>query len=315
MSKLFKLKNWLTLQETVNHLSVVLGEAIEIKDILRLALDKHLIISIDLVNHAYARLGKLKTIDQMEWYEIPKESPFGDKEKITRIPKSLLIDDKYCLDLVEKVNTISGVWDLTLWANERVDIEFLYQQLIDGPTVELISLDGVFLRKGEVIAQLQEDFDDNEYQSGSKAHRKYLDELIEEENCNEKQIKNINDKYEELRKEYLAERKNKDFSDNFYPAGAIPENVNLVIRTSEVMKLLNKINGQNESDEKISTKEKHSYLVLISALCNKNKINPSERGAAGRIARLADDQGTPISEDTVRKILKEIPEALMAREK
>ncbi len=45
MSKLFKLKEWLTLSEASERLSVFLGEKVSVADCLQLALDKHITIS------------------------------------------------------------------------------------------------------------------------------------------------------------------------------------------------------------------------------------------------------------------------------
>ena len=52
MSKLFKLKEWLTLDEAANYIAASIGEDVYEKDILRLVLDKHLTLSVDLVNHS-----------------------------------------------------------------------------------------------------------------------------------------------------------------------------------------------------------------------------------------------------------------------
>ncbi|MBU2648362.1 hypothetical protein KKI24_26890 [bacterium] len=64
MSKLFKLKKWLTLEEAAVHISNVLDEAVTIADLLRFALDGYLTLSVDFVNHTQARKGKwVKTED------------------------------------------------------------------------------------------------------------------------------------------------------------------------------------------------------------------------------------------------------------
>jgi hypothetical protein len=62
-SKLFKLKKWLTLSEASRHLTGVCGEEVTEADILLLALEKHLIISVNFVNHAYAKLRKVVYFD------------------------------------------------------------------------------------------------------------------------------------------------------------------------------------------------------------------------------------------------------------
>jgi hypothetical protein len=59
MRRLFELKSWLTVTEAARHLAIVFGEPVTHADVLRLALDRHLQLSVDLVNHASARCGKV----------------------------------------------------------------------------------------------------------------------------------------------------------------------------------------------------------------------------------------------------------------
>jgi hypothetical protein len=57
MNRLFKLKEWLTLDEAAAHISNVLGEPATVPDLFRFALDGHLTLSVDFVNHTKARKG------------------------------------------------------------------------------------------------------------------------------------------------------------------------------------------------------------------------------------------------------------------
>ena len=47
MSKLLKLKTWLTLDDAARHLSLMFGETVSKADVLRLALDGRLTLSIN----------------------------------------------------------------------------------------------------------------------------------------------------------------------------------------------------------------------------------------------------------------------------
>ena len=71
MKKIYKLREWLTTDETAGHLSMVLGEEVSVADILRLALDGHLTLSINLVNHARARLGRVVPFKDVPLIEAP----------------------------------------------------------------------------------------------------------------------------------------------------------------------------------------------------------------------------------------------------
>ena len=55
MSDLFKLKQWLTLENATKHLSSIFNEIVNDYDILRFALDGHLILSTNIINGADAK--------------------------------------------------------------------------------------------------------------------------------------------------------------------------------------------------------------------------------------------------------------------
>ena len=50
MKKLLKLREWLTVPEAAGHLSILFGEDVTEADVLRLALDGHLTLSVNFVN-------------------------------------------------------------------------------------------------------------------------------------------------------------------------------------------------------------------------------------------------------------------------
>ena len=73
MSKLFKLREWLTIPEAAKRMSISFGEEVTEADVFRLALDGHLRLSVNFVNHAKARCGKPTAIEDAEWFEFPAE--------------------------------------------------------------------------------------------------------------------------------------------------------------------------------------------------------------------------------------------------
>ncbi len=68
MRKLLKLKEWLTVSDAARHLSILFGEEVSEADVLRLALDGHLTLSVDFVNHASARCGPIVPIEDAKRY-------------------------------------------------------------------------------------------------------------------------------------------------------------------------------------------------------------------------------------------------------
>lgn len=55
-------------------------------------------------------------------------------------------------------------------------------------------------------------------------------------------------------------------------------------------------------------KGRNTLYRLIVALCIAAGVNPAERGAAVIVARLSQQAGLPVGDDTIRKILGELPE-------
>ena len=72
-SKLFNLKKWLTIEESAKYLSIMFDEDVSEADVLRLGLDKHLKLSVNFVNYAYALVGE-KFLEFDQWKELSLES-------------------------------------------------------------------------------------------------------------------------------------------------------------------------------------------------------------------------------------------------
>ena len=58
LKKLLKLMEWVTVPDAARYLSILFGEDVSEADVLRLALDGHLTLSVDFVNVATAQCGK-----------------------------------------------------------------------------------------------------------------------------------------------------------------------------------------------------------------------------------------------------------------
>lgn len=63
-------------------------------------------------------------------------------------------------------------------------------------------------------------------------------------------------------------------------------------------------------DKPLSTVERNTLLKIIAALCDYSDIKHQERGAATQIARMTEEIGAAVTDDTIRKVLAKIPEAL-----
>ena len=75
------------------------------------------------------------------------------------------------------------------------------------------------------------------------------------------------------------------------------------------------VNLSNNVSKPLNTTERNTLLTLIAALCKFDGVDPNARDATSQIVQMTEDLGAPISDDTIRKVLHQIPNALEARRK
>lgn len=234
MSKLFRLKEWVTIPDAAKYLSQFLNEPVTVPDILQMALDGHLQISVDFPNRAKARLGRI-----VPFKEVPmRELPSLVDGKTVNYPAGMLIDhikpgeniaeDTRFVCFSDEVVSIDGIWDLSMVGNERIDIEFDLQREIGGPEVTMINMDGTFLKKDDgTWAALQDQFPDKSVLGDDGVKRK--------------------------------------IKGGYYPAGGLGQDCTRVVRTSEIISFQAKLEGR-KSDKPLSTSERTAYLNIIAAM-------------------------------------------------
>ncbi|MGI2104854.1 hypothetical protein ACRN9A_06735 [Shewanella frigidimarina] len=252
MSKLLKLKKWLTLTEAVNYISTTLSEPITQADLLRLALDKHLVMSVNLVNGASAYLGEIVQAEDItfmivnEIFGSPTEFPFHYP-----VDGSLSIDGKrYIKRKTNNIESIRGVWDLTLLGSENIDLEFYYEQLTSGVEITNVGLEGVFLQQDGVIAQLLANFNDNEYDEGSKAYCDKIEASINHDIISNEEVEKIRLDYKQKRANFLQRRQSKSIDLQYYPSGGLDDHDYVfVVRTAEINRFLNALNDDENPQE------------------------------------------------------------------
>ena len=306
MKKLFDLKEWLTLEDAAKHLTILFGEEVKVSDVLRLALDGRLRLSVDFVNNTNVRTAKIVSIDEATFIDIPilqrKDASKPDPKNLQAVGHVKVLngisyfDNKVInYDDDEKVYSLSGVWDLAMIGGERIDIEYKYHQLTGGPDVELLNIDGSFVvdEKRTVAMHLMKQFKEFVYD------------------------KNLS-----------PEKNDENRRRNYYPAEGLPDDSVLVVRTSALRLLEDTIrDNQKKNDPPIrksaATKAADTYLVIIAALAKKAGINIHEAGAANKIRRELDLLGIPMTEGTIYnnivevlpQVLADIPDAIGRRQK
>jgi hypothetical protein len=104
-------------------------------------------------------------------------------------------------------------------------------------------------------------------------------------------------------------------SGNFYPVFALPEGTEIVLSRSEIEKCEALLSEELIDERPLLATERNTLLVMIAALCKKTGIAPQDRTSASQLARLVDDIGVSVSDETIRKALKQIPDAMARRGK
>lgn len=290
MSKLLNLKQWVTVGEAARHFSLLFDEQVNEADVLRLCLDGRLRLSVNFVNHAKARCGRIVPADKARTITIPADLAAACKAQTpdeyqggyVELVMGPKLSSGEVINLEDEIVTLTGVYDLPMIGGERLDIEHEYQMLTDGPSVTLSNIDGAFVEAQDgIVCQLQESYDDNEYQAGSTAQLKHLKARIADEGIDLVRARSMLEKHAEQRKDFLEKRRTKAPKDCYYPAGGLPRDASLVVRTDELRDFEQALAAKQAgaSDGAVSGKERTTFLNIIGGLLE--LIGAKEAGIIG----------------------------------
>ena len=317
MGKLFKLKQWLTVEDAAKHLSIVFGEDVSVADLYRLALDLELTLSVRFVNGTHGRAGVLVPINEATYKEVTglSVSPIrlygGPKISTDGV-------ESHILQLEDCVVTLEGVWDLPMIGGERIAVEQIYQQITYGTDATNVPMDGAFVQSIDgQLCQLQDDFDDNEYSAGSTASLETIKRYIKAKKIDMADAEKLLNQHKQDRKKFLEDRKSKPQTESFYPGGGLPKDAVFVVRIDALRDLEKTVNGEADSAGKpITTIERNTLLTIIAALCKDTGYDYTKAAkTAGLIHSTAAQMGVSIGETTIEGHLKKIPDALATRMK
>lgn len=260
MRRLFKLKEWLTLEESAEYLAAELGEPVSVADLLRLSHSNHLRLSVNLINSCYARIGyevgireakkrilpgslehfaaplpeplpdQEDPVEQLEWVR-RNQQLFDDGVLMFHLP-GLYLSPESVVQFGKDVVSIQGVWDLVGQGAERIETESRLLAEIGIIGEERIGLDGAFLSNEDATtyAQVMERMEN---------HGKSLEEL----------------------------KKQRHDPNNYFPS-QLPADAPLVIRTEEVSRLLASLKEAEEKLESVNLRAdaRQTYARVIGAL-------------------------------------------------
>jgi hypothetical protein len=163
MSKLMKLKKWLSLDDAVVYLSKILEESVSTIDLYQLAIDGHLVLSVHFINPYSAKTGDV--VDYKEIQTVP--SLCGEYQVCISTWLDEELDPKLSrfFNKNEGISYLDGVWDLYLGAGAaNLYLQSLRQRESTESNITSTALDGIFVTNetGD-YAELYEKDGENEY--------------------------------------------------------------------------------------------------------------------------------------------------------
>ena len=152
MSKLFKLKEWLTLSEASERLSVFLGEKFSVADCLQLALDKHITISAIFNESQHAIHAKVITTTQRKQFSNFIIRTTADGAYIGLIGEDRFISNReldFEYEDIERYGDVfqlrHGIYDLPMLGAEELDVMHKLDLNAGRIPREFCNIEGPFL--------------------------------------------------------------------------------------------------------------------------------------------------------------------------
>ena len=257
-SKMFKLKEWLTVPDTARHLSIMFGEEVNEPDVLLLALNGHLRLSVSLVKGTIARTGRVVLNEELVWKKLdltmvsseglaafckiglPEDHIVLNTEAFDALPGKIVhLGRTQVIKLDENVSVIGGLWDVPMLGLTKRYVEDAYQHLtgVPSPAEEhLFGLEGIYLvRPNGEACELQDSFEED-----------------------------------------LETREAEKTLDPYYPAESLPEDCVLLVRTSALTDLIERLEKENEKatvhgaqkESCVRPREKEKPLFTLKDIAN-----------------------------------------------
>lgn len=321
VSKLYKLKSWLTLNDAAKFLSLSLDEEVSVSDILHLALERHLKISVNIFTSIPAKKGKIVNIldspvtilkrqksgeitthlpiqlNQSEPTDLELELQLLSGKTMREVfescsknfEKEVILGDEYCFaPLISRIDEERGV----VFESEITDISGLWDLSMYAAEVGQI----------QEIYQLQTEGD---YEAAYSLEGVWLTEGSGQIYCLQNRFKRLTE---------CSDHKEFSDSSNFYPLERLPDNISIVVRREnidEFLKILSKnseLGEGGEANNSASTQAHNSYRKVISTLAEIILDSSSITAAdASTLIKAVEARGKAllITEKTLKKYLAE----------
>ncbi|MBW8186195.1 hypothetical protein [Shewanella nanhaiensis] len=314
------------MEEAVDYLSSSLEEQVSLATLYRFVLDKHLTLSVRLLNQAYALGGQFITPPYSDIncypveYDLATNEPL-DEPYIIPLDSALQVEENKWLAFDEKVHVIDGIWDLTMIGMESLDVEHQYQKELGGSEPLVAPVKGVFLKQEELVCKLQKSLPPEPTDENRAALQKELERFLHPKGLTLDDYLNCDDISECLSNAEIdsLEQLSEIMQDGLPDCEKFEDSITLeehsyqfVIRTNELTRFVQSLDEENlepvQTEKPLGTRERNSYLTLISVLFEEQGLNPFLKGLTSPIKLMADKAGMSISEKTILKIINEVRE-------
>lgn len=307
MSKLFKLKKFLTVNATADYLSAVFEEEVTVADVLQLAMERHIVLSVNLINHTEARIGKAIPSEQAKLL-ILLQYPSGMLNAMSNGYPNPVLEAK---DLSEEVKTAAHrvLAELSLNDDQRQTLENLTYQLPEGTTISL-GYEGQHIPEKNIVIELDEPMTVSSIDGiwdlpliGGETldlHNTFFHKLlggpeidlvclggtwlVSDDDKKWVQLQNKLDKN--------ATQEKSDIESRYYPAGGLPEDAVVIIRQKEIQRFVDSLSpGELKVEKPLKQREETTYLHIIGGLLKQLTDSPRINQSAVT-ARLIEEHGT-----------------------
>lgn len=286
MSKIFKLKQTLSLVDAARHLSMSLEEDVSVQDILLLTLDKHIILSARFLEPLYAVTG----------------CEVGKDERIV---------------FEEKVHAIEGIFDLVMSGTERSVITELYNHKSDCSEFIAGGYDGFYLKRNDTYYRLQSTLSLDANENNKPAIEDKLNRFLASKGMTVNDVMDhsnyatLNDEEIDLLIQLSTSLQSELDNDEVLSSVEFIHLdeccYELVVRTSEITSFIESLQNKKVkmlSEEKtLGNKERRTLYRVIRSLCHNGGIDLNERGVTATLQKVTDLAGEPLSHETIRKLI------------
>lgn len=282
-----QLKKWLTIDDAANYLSALFAEPVEPKDILQLALEKHLKLSLN-----FTKIVDVMEVVISQFSETPSESSTDNFGQVNFEDKS------YHVSTSPQLIKIDGLWDLKLFGSGEDYIKARLLNFLEVNSQVQNTDSGIYIERDNKTYCLYEKHKDYDEKNSLFLLDSFFENVIKLENTG--------------------------LDDGYYkPMPIIPSHAFLAVSLKSLKDFEHQVeiedsqvskNKKITDIESIHPKERTTFLIIIAALAKKAGIDIDNEIAlpetAKKINRFVDEIGFEFKLSTVQSKLEEIPEAM-----